>query len=217
MRDRIHCACERSGRQPSSVRLIAVTKGVGADAVREAVTAGAIDLGENRVQEAVAKQDTLASLPARWHLIGHLQRNKAAHAARRFAMVQSVDSLEIAQALNRFREGVGTPLDILLQVNVTGEASKSGCRPDEVAALAAALAALPRVRLRGLMTIGPLGAPEAARPAFRALRAVREALHRGGSTGLQLSMGMSQDFEIAIEEGADMIRVGTAIFGDRDG
>ena len=215
LRDRIARACGRCGREPSSVQLIAVTKGVDADTVRQAVALGVSDLGENRVQEARSKQQSLSTERAslRWHLIGHLQRNKADDAARYFDMIHSVDSLRLADALEDCASKRGRTVDALVQVNVAGEATKFGCRPDETIELAGRLAAHPHLRLRGLMTIAPYADdPEQARPHFRALRTLRDTLQTGP---LMLSMGMSGDFEVAIEEGADLIRVGTALFGPR--
>lgn len=238
MRDRIRQACARAGRAPSTVTIVAVTKDVTVERMREAAAAGIEDFGENRVQEALEKQRALTiddcrlsietktkstienrqskildGSSVRWHLIGHLQRNKAGDAARMFSMVHSVDSVELAQALARHAP---SPLQVLVQVNVSGEATKSGCRPGEAAALAAAVQALPALRLAGLMTIAPWAdSPEQARPVFRALRELRDRLQAQGSEGLKLSMGMSQDFEVAIEEGADLVRIGTAIFGER--
>lgn len=238
MRERIRQACARVGRAPSAVTIVAVTKGVAVERMREAAAAGIEDFGENRVQEALQKQQALGMRNAefemrnapqsefripnsefarlqqvRWHLIGHLQRNKAGDAARMFSMIHSVDSVALAQALARHAPA---PLPALIQVNVSGEATKFGCRPGEAAALAAAVQALPALRLAGLMTIAPWAdAPGQARPVFRALRELRDRLQAQGSEGLKLSMGMSQDFEAAIEEGADIVRIGTAIFGER--
>ena len=213
VRERIRRACERAGRDPSSVTLIGVTKGIPSSRIAEAIAAGLTHLGENRVQEARQKQAELSAADARWHLIGHLQRNKAADAVELFGLIHSVDSQALAEALERHAAAAGRRLEILLQVNVSGEATKSGCRPEDAAGLAAAVARCPHLAAAGLMTIAPLAADaEASRPVFRALRHLRDRL---GRTDWRLSMGMSQDFEVAIEEGADLIRVGTAIFGDR--
>ena len=222
VRRRIQQACERAGRPTSSVTLVAVTKGVTLELIREATALGLTDLGENRVQEAQAKRSQLtpADPQLRWHLIGHLQRNKAKQAVRLFDVVHSVDSLAL---LDELRKAVALstrpPLPIFLQVNVSGEATKFGCAPEAVSTLARAAAGDPAMPLAGLMTIAPLGGdPEQARPHFRRLRELRDdvagALACEPST-LRLSMGMSQDFEVAIEEGADFVRVGTAIFGAR--
>ncbi len=232
VRRRIQQACERAGRPTSSVTLVAVTKGVTLKLIREAAALGLTDLGENLVQEAQQKQHalgsglravgpeppTLSPQPLRWHLIGHLQRNKAKQAVRLFDVVHSVDSLAL---LDELRKAVALstrpPLPVFLQVNVSGEATKFGCAPEAVSTLARAASGDPAVQLAGLMTIAPLGGdPEQARPYFRRLCELRDdvagALACEPST-LRLSMGMSQDFDVAIEEGADLVRVGTAIFG----
>lgn len=229
VRERICRAAARSGRDPSGITLVAVTKTHPPALVAEAVAAGAGDLGENRVQEAQAKIEALAALrpPVRWHLIGHLQRNKARPAAELFDLVHSVDSLRLAEALAR-HVAPGRRLPILLQMNVSGEASKDGFdlrggvanRAGLTALLpeVEAILALPNLEVRGLMTIAPMGAdPEAARPSFRALRELRDELaRRYPSAGWrELSMGMTDDFEAAIAEGATMVRVGRAIFGER--
>lgn len=209
VRRRTNAACERAGRSPDEVTLIAVSKGFAVDAIAEAVDAGQRDFGENRVQEAVEKIDALAvrGITPRWHLIGHLQSNKAKTAANRFAIIHSVDSLRLAEELSRRAERTG----ILLEVNAAQEASKFGFAPKEVAPALSSIARLPHLDVQGLMTVAPLSDdPEAVRPIFRELRELRDAL------GLrELSMGMTNDFESAIEEGATMVRVGRAIFGER--
>ena len=199
--------CERADRDPREVRLIAVSKTHSSETIREALAAGQIEFGENRVQEGLAKLDELADSEARIHLIGHLQRNKARFAGR-FASVQSIDSVRLAEAVAR---QVDAPLDALLEVNVAGEASKQGFDPAELESAFAQIAALPQLRVRGLMTIAPLVAgTEQARPVFRRLRELRDAL------GLpELSMGMSNDYAVAIEEGATIVRIGRAVFGER--
>lgn len=199
--------CERADRDPGEVRLIAVSKTHSSETIREALAAGQIEFGENRVQEGLAKLDELADSEARIHLIGHLQRNKARFAGR-FASVQSIDSVRLAEAVAR---QVDAPLDALLEVNVAGEASKQGFDPAELESAFAQIAALPQLRVRGLMTIAPLVAgTEQARPVFRRLRELRDAL------GLpELSMGMSNDYAVAIEEGATIVRIGRAVFGER--
>lgn len=201
--------CERADRDPAGVRLIAVSKTHPPETIREALAAGHTEFGENRVQEGIAKLDDLAGSDARIHLIGHLQRNKARFAGR-FASVQSIDSLRLAEAVAR---QLDAPLDALLEVNVAGEASKHGFDPAELESAFAQIAALPRLRVRGLMTIAPLAADaEQVRPVFRALRELRDAL------GLpELSMGMSNDYPVAIEEGATIVRIGRALFGERKG
>ncbi len=207
VRERIASAARRSGRRPEDVLLIVVSKTVSPDRLRGAIAAGASAFGENRVQEAREKIATLGR-PVSWHLIGHLQTNKVRDALELFDVIQSVDRLPIATELSR---RATRPVDVLMQVNVGSEASKAGFALPEVKPALEALAAMPNLRLRGLMTIPPpSAAPEAARPWFRMLRELRDV------AGLaELSMGMSGDFEVAIEEGATMVRIGTAIFGER--
>jgi pyridoxal phosphate enzyme (YggS family) len=205
VRARIAAACARARRPESSVTLCAVSKTHPAASVREAHAAGLRDFGENYVQELLAKAAELADLDIRWHYVGHLQRNKAKDVAGRVAMVHGVDSLALAEALDRRAAG---PLPVLVQVNAGDEASKAGVGWDDVPALVAAIRKLTRVRCDGLMAIPPPG--EDNRPRFRRLAALARSL------GLaELSMGMSDDFEEAIEEGATIVRVGTAIFGPR--
>ena len=210
VRERMAAACSRAGRPPEEVTLVGVSKGRGADVVAEAIEAGLQDVGENRVQEAAAKIETLAASGhrPRWHLVGHLQRNKIKTALSLFAIIQSVDSVRLAQELSRrARE----PVPILLEVNVAQEASKFGFAPQEANEAVGAVRRLPNIDLRGLMTVAPqTDDPERLRPVFRELRDLRDGL------GLrELSMGMTDDFEVAIEEGATIVRVGRAIFGPR--
>jgi len=206
---RIVNACVRSGRPAQEVTLVAVTKVFPADYVTQAIAAGATDVGENRVQEARDKKPLVAG-SARWHLIGHLQSNKAKDAVRLFDMIQTVDSLDLGQKIARAAEGAGKRQEVLLQVNVGGEEQKSGAPAADAESLARALRGIDALDLRGLMTIPPIGEPEETRRYFRQLRSMRDTL------GLdQLSMGMTDDFEIAIEEGATIVRVGRAIFGSR--
>ena len=209
VRSQIAAACEHADRDPNAVRLIAVSKTHPASTIRAALDAGQIDFGENRVQEGLAKLDELAETSARVHLIGRLQRNKARFAGR-FASVQSVDSVRIAAAISRRLQA---PLDVLLEVNAAGEASKHGFTPEELPRALTEIAALPRLNVKGLMTIAPLvDDAEDVRPVFRRLRAMRSAL------GLrELSMGMSNDYAVAIEEGATIVRIGRALFGERAG
>jgi len=213
VRQRVDRAAERAGRSPAEVTIVAVSKGFPPSAIEEAAAAGIAHLGENRVQEAAAKIPGLGSLPATWHLVGHLQSNKAKTALELFDIIHSVDSLHLAEVLShRAQTGAAQqPLPVLLEVNVTGEASKFGFPAGEVAAATQAVARLPRLDLRGLMTVAPfVNDPEAVRPVFRELRCLRDAL------GLrELSMGMTADFEVAIEEGATLLRIGRAIFGER--
>ena len=188
--------------------MVAVAKGFPPEAVREAYAAGLRHFGENRVQEAAAKRPLLADLDITWHLVGHLQTNKVKKALQLFDIVHSLDSLPLAQELSRRAQG---PLPVLLEVNVAGEASKFGLAPEQVPAAAQAIARLPHLELVGLMTVAPMASdPEEVRPVFRRLRELAQAL------GLpHLSMGMSDDFEVAVEEGATMVRLGRAIFGPR--
>lgn len=209
VRERIAAACARAGRSASSVTLVAVTKTFPASYVEEAFAAGITDVGENRVQEARDKKPLVAG-GGRWHLIGHLQSNKAKDAVKLFDVIQSVDSLALAEKIARAAESIGKRQDVLLQVNVGDEEQKSGAPIADVESLVESVAAMPALNLRGLMAIPPLGAPEETRRYFRLLREWRDRI------GVEeLSMGMSEDFEVAIEEGATIVRVGRAIFGSR--
>jgi len=204
----------RLGSQP--VTIVAVTKGFGSDAIRAALAAGLSDIGENRVQEAVQKQDTLGDVTGiRWHLIGHLQRNKARLVPGRFELVHSVDSLDVAHELNKHAAG----LRVLLQVNVAREPQKSGCTPDEAGALAQYISTLGNLRLEGLMTLAPFTDDvDVQRRTFRGLRVLRDTIKEEEGVWLPtLSMGMSGDYATAVAEGATVIRLGTALFGPRTG
>ncbi|MEF9897071.1 MAG: YggS family pyridoxal phosphate-dependent enzyme [Pseudomonas sp.] len=211
---RISAAAEAAGRAPSDIRLLAVSKTKPAAAVREAFAAGVRDVGENYLQEALNKQGELTDLPLTWHFIGPIQSNKTRAIAEHFDWVHSVDRLKIAQRLSEQRPDGLAPLSICLQVNVSGEASKSGCSPEELPALATAIAALPRLRLRGLMAIPEPTDDRAAQEA--AFARVRELQDRLGLNLDTLSMGMSHDLEAAIAQGATWVRIGTALFGARD-
>ena len=221
VRERIARAARKAGRTPESVRLVAVAKGVPVGLVREAVQAGITDLGENRVQEGVAKREALAESPTnlRWHLVGHLQTNKAGRAAANFDLIHSVDSLRVAVALSASARRAA--VEVLLQVNLAGEETKFGVDPDAAAGLLRVVAGLPGLGVRGLMTIAPFSAdPEESRPVFRKLMALARELAGLRLPGVSLdllSMGMSQDYEVAVAEGANLVRVGTAIFGPRGG
>jgi PLP dependent protein len=216
---------EAAGRT-APVTIVAVTKGFGLDAVEAALEAGITDVGENRVQEALEKLDSATGRRATWHLIGHLQRNKAKYVPGRFALVHSVDSAALADELDR-RAGVGAGAGagaagqgvkqrVLLQVNVAGETQKSGCAPEDAPALARHAAALPHLALEGLMTIAPFTDDEGVqRRTFRGLRALRDTLQEEGLWLPTLSMGMSADYGVAVEEGATVIRLGTVLFGPR--
>ncbi|MDG9886469.1 YggS family pyridoxal phosphate-dependent enzyme [Pseudomonas sp. GD04058] len=211
---RIQAAATAAGRDPADIQLLAVSKTKPASAVREAFAAGARDIGENYLQEALGKQAELADLPLTWHFIGPIQSNKTRAIAEHFDWVHSVDRLKIAQRLSEQRPDHLAPLNLCLQVNVSGEASKSGCTPEELPALAQAVAALPRLRLRGLMAIPePTDDRAAQDAAFARVRELQDSLGLGLDT---LSMGMSHDLESAIAQGATWVRIGTALFGARD-
>jgi PLP dependent protein len=219
IRHRIDAAARLAGRDPSSIRLIAVSKTFPLDAVREAYTAGQREFGENRVQEALQKIDGSADLSIRWHLLGHLQTNKARKAATAFAVIQSVDSVELIDKLDRGAAEAGSTPELLIQVDLAGETTKYGVPPAEVPRLFDAAAACRAARIVGLMTLPPLPeTPEEARPWFRRLRELQEGWLSSGVPAAmlrELSMGMSGDFEVAVQEGATMVRIGTAIFGSR--
>lgn len=214
VRQTIARGAERAGRDPNEITLVAVTKGFPVERIREALAAGLRILGENRVQEALSKMDEIGSAGVDWHLIGHLQTNKVKFIEGRFRMVQSLDSVGIAQALERRIE---SPLDVLVEVNVAEEPQKTGVVPANLAALAAAVHAAPLLRLRGLMTVAPRADdPQAVRPVFRQLRALRDTTSQQLGLALPvLSMGMTDDYAIAVEEGATMLRLGRALFGPR--
>jgi len=217
---RIARACEMAGRPVSSVTLLAVSKTQPPQAVRDAVAAGQSRFGENYVQEALDKMAALVELRPRleWHLIGPLQANKTRAVAEQFDWVHSVDRLRIAERLSAQRPAGEPPLQVCLQVNISGEDSKSGLAPADVPALARAVAALPRLRLRGLMAIPePASDVEAQRRPHRALRELLQALRRDGLELDTLSMGMTADLEAAVAEGATLVRIGTALFGARPG
>jgi pyridoxal phosphate enzyme (YggS family) len=213
---RIHTACERAGRTRDSVLLLAVSKTHPPETIREAVNYGLTFFGENKIQEAKAK---IPNCPgkARWHFIGHLQSNKCRDAVELFEMIQGVDSLSIAQEINKRAEQLSKTIPILLEINVAGEGSKFGYNPEQMLADLKAINALPRLEIHGLMAIPPYTpVPEKARPYFQKLRALKQQAEAVlGAPLPQLSMGMSGDFEVAIEEGATIIRVGTALFGER--
>lgn len=217
VQERIREACRRSGRRPEEVRLIAISKTFPAARVREAYQAGLREFGENRVQEAAAKIAELKDLPISWHLVGHLQTNKTKRARELFHWIHSLDSVRLAEKLHQAAR-VGERLPVLLQVNLGGEETKSGVGEDEASGVVEEVSRFTSLDLRGLMLIPPFFEdPEAVRPFFRRLRQLRERI-RASLPHLalpELSMGMSHDFEVAIEEGATMIRVGTAIFGRR--
>jgi len=219
-----HVRAEIARRQAAAgrtdpVTIVAVTKGFGLEAVEAALAAGLADVGENRVQEALEKLDTPVGRRAKWHLVGHLQRNKAKHVAGRFALIHSVDSAELAEELDKRAGGGaahGAKQRVLLQVNVAGETQKSGCAPADAPALAHRVAAQPHLALEGLMTIAPFTDDrDVQRRTFRGLRVLRDALQEEGLWLPTLSMGMSADYGIAVEEGTTVIRLGTVLFGPR--
>jgi len=216
--DRIASAAKRSGRDLLSVKLVVVTKTVDVDRIREAVDAGALILGENRVQEAKEKIEKLGPI-ASWHLIGHLQTNKAKYAVKLFYLIHSVDSLELAKEIDKQAAKLGKVQDVLIEVSIAGEASKAGVASENAVALVKGVAKLENISIKGLMTMPPYSAsPEDSRPYFKKLRELSESISRENIPGVsmnELSMGMSGDFEVAIEEGATIVRVGTAIFGER--
>ena len=224
LQSRIHAACERAGRRPEDVTLVAVTKTHPVEIVYAAHSLGLLDLGESYVQEWRRKEEATTGLQPRirWHFIGHLQSNKARFLVGRVHLVHSVDRLSVVDALGERSAAAGARTPILLEVNVAGEAQKSGCAPEAAEQLALAACSHPGLELRGLMTVAPdVSDPEEVRPVFASLRAlrgrVREALPPAVAARFtELSMGMTSDLEVAIEEGATLVRVGTALFGARE-
>lgn len=219
IQERISKAALRAGRDPAAIRLVAVSKTVSAESIQEAIAAGVTILGENYVQEARNKIARVGSQVA-WHFIGHLQSNKTRYAVELFSMIHSVDRLSLAEALDKEASKQGKILPVLIQVNISGEESKSGIDPQGTLQLLERIAGLEHLSVQGLMTMPPwFEDPEDARPYFIALRKLREELSREKIPGVsiqELSMGMSGDFEVAIEEGATLVRIGTAIFGPRN-
>lgn len=219
IRRRIDAAAERSGRLPSSIRLIAVSKTFSADHVRAAMAAGQVDFGENKVQEGLGKAAEVQNGPVRWHLIGHLQSNKAKKAAAAFAAIHSIDSVDLVRKIDAAAAEAGAAPELLIQADLAGEATKFGANPSDIPAIIESALECRAARLRGLMLVPPWSDnPEDVRPWFRQLRELRDRLVAAGtpaSSLAELSMGMSHDFEAAIEEGSTMVRVGTAIFGKR--
>ncbi len=219
VRARVSRAAEAARRDPESVCLIAVSKTFGIDHVKAAASAGQIDFGENRVQEAVEKIEQARGLPLRWHLVGHLQSNKARKAAASFALIHSIDSADLLRRVDRAAVDAKTAPELLVQVDLAGEPTKHGARPEELDEIFAAARECQTARVAGLMLLPPFFEdPELSRPYFRRLRTLRDDLGGRGVPApmlVHLSMGMSHDFEVAIQEGATMVRVGTAIFGQR--
>ena len=216
---RVSAAAQRCGRSPASIRLVAVAKTHPAEAVRVAVDAGAEIIGENYIQEARAKFEAMIHLPAQWHFIGHLQSNKAKYAVRMFELIHTVDSLALGEELDRQARKAGKVQQILIQVNISREAGKSGVSSAQAVGLVRDLARLANIKVKGLMTMPPyFDDPDRARPFFAALRGMRDDIRALAIPNVdmhELSMGMTGDFEAAIEEGATLVRVGTAIFGGR--
>ncbi len=218
IQDKIAAAAKRAGREPSSVRLIVVTKTVEVERIREAVAAGAVVLGENRVQEAKEKIEKMGSI-ASWHLIGHLQSNKAKYAVKLFDLIHSVDNLDLAKEIDKQAAKNGKVQNVLIEVSIAGEEQKAGVDFGRAVELVKEAAKLRNIAVQGIMTVPPLlDDPEAVRPYFRKLRTLAEDIRKENIPNVnmkELSMGMSGDFEVAVEEGATMVRVGTAIFGKR--
>jgi hypothetical protein len=216
VQERAERAAERSGRRPSEITIVGISKTFPVERVREAFELGIRHFGENRVQEWETKASLVEGLDATWHLVGHLQRNKAARAIRLFHTIDSLDSLPLAEKLNQIA-GEGRRLPVLIEVRLDPTATKLGCAPAELPRLAEGVLLMPHLELRGLMTIPPMTPePEGARPIFRKLREMRDGISQQLKCPLtELSMGMSRDFDIAIEEGATQVRLGTALFGAR--
>ncbi len=218
VRKRIEAACERSGRDPSQVKLVAVTKTVPPEIIEEAISCGVTDIGENRVQEAKAKYEIIGK-KVRWHMIGYLQRNKVKHAIKIFDMIHSVDRVELVDELEKRLSRENKKMPVLLEVNIAGEETKHGVSPHTLKALALKVIESNHLEPLGLMTMAPyVEDPEEVRWVFRKLRELKDELneHFGIEIFKELSMGMTNDFEVAVEEGATMVRIGTAIFGERD-
>jgi len=218
IRERIAAAAARAGRDPSGVRLMGVTKTVGDDRILQAIEAGIDIIGENYVQEARRKIELMGK-SAEWHFIGHLQTNKAKYAVRLFDMIHSVNRMSLAEELNRRAAAAGVVCRVLIEVNLGGEESKSGAPPEEAPALIRSVAQMANLSIRGLMTMAPwYDDPERARPCFAGLRAIRDRIAAENIPNVamrELSMGMTDDFEVAVEEGSTIVRIGRAIFGER--
>lgn len=215
VRARIAAAAARADRDPATITLVAVSKTVEIGLIRAAIDAGMTDLGENRAQELRRKQESLADRDVRWHMIGSLQRNKVKDVVGRVVLIHSVDSFALADAIAARARGLEITQDILLEVNASGEQTKHGIAPSDVAIIAQRVAGLKGVRLRGFMTLAAPGDLEVARSCFRTLRTIRDEIAATIGTAAELSMGMTGDLDAAVEEGATIVRVGTAIFGVR--
>jgi PLP dependent protein len=220
VKNRIETAARGCGRNPETIRLVAVSKTVPTNRVRQAIEAGATILGENYVQEARTKFNDLATYPVSWHFIGHLQSNKAKYAVRLFDLIHSVDTLKLARELDKQSHKINKIQKVLIQVNISEEASKSGVNVKDTYNLLKDISLLENLSVKGLMTMPPyFNAPEKVRPYFAALRGLRDRLEQKGLLNMslsELSMGMTGDFEVAIQEGATLVRIGTAIFGKRE-
>jgi PLP dependent protein len=220
VKNRIETAARGCGRNPETIRLVAVSKTVPTNRVRQAIEAGATILGENYVQEARTKFNDLATYPVSWHFIGHLQSNKAKYAVRLFDLIHSVDTLKLARELDKQSHKINKIQEVLIQVNISEEASKSGVNVKDTYNLLKDISLLENLSVKGLMTMPPyFNAPEKVRPYFAALRGLRDRLEQKGLLNMslsELSMGMTGDFEVAIQEGATLVRIGTAIFGKRE-
>jgi pyridoxal phosphate enzyme (YggS family) len=220
VKNRIETAARGCGRNPETIRLVAVSKTVPTNRVRQAIEAGATILGENYVQEARTKFNDLATYPVSWHFIGHLQSNKAKYAVRLFDLIHSVDTLKLARELDKQSHKINKIQEVLIQVNISEEASKSGVNVKDTYNLLKDISLLENLSVKGLMTMPPyFNAPEKVRPYFAALRGLRDRLEQKGLLNMslsELSMGMTGDFEVAIQEGATLVRIGTAIFGERE-
>jgi len=218
--NRIRRAADRCGRDPSEIKLVAVSKTMPSERVKAAIDAGADTFGENYIQEAREKFNTLSAYPVSWHFIGHLQTNKAKYAVRLFDLIHSVDSLKLARELNKFAGKIDKAQNILIQVNIGKEETKSGIHSEDLRHLIEDTSRLENLSIKGLMTMPPyFNAPEKVRPFFRTLHDLRNQLRSKVPENVtldELSMGMTGDFEVAIEEGATLVRIGTAIFGERD-
>jgi len=215
IRRQINEVCVKINRKPDTITLIAVAKTFGSGLIRDAVSAGICDIGENYVQELNQKHQELENEQIRWHFIGHLQRNKVKYILPWIQSIHSVDSVRLGEEISREAGKTNRSIDIFVEVNTTGEESKFGVPPEKAGTLVKELKRLPNINLTGLMTIGRFGDPEESRPPFQTLRSLQQDMERDGIRLPHLSMGMTNDFKIAIEEGATMIRIGTAIFGKR--
>ncbi len=217
---RIQRACEKTGRDPNEIEIIAVSKTVNAAHIKEAVESGISNIGENRVQEAWQKYQELGPI-ACWHMVGRLQTNKVKRALQVFDIVHSVESIHLAEEIQKRAEQINREVEVLIEVNTSSEGTKIGVHPEKTLELIRQIASLPRLKIRGLMTIGVFTPdPEVVRPCFKTLHQLRDDIREEGIDGVRmehLSMGMTDDFEVAIEEGSNMVRIGRAIFGQRPG